>query len=77
MDATGAAVRNLLLAFCADDGLIASRNHQWSQDALAVLVTLFRKVGSETNVDKTKMVICHPTFIRTHLSGTFPVVLVV
>ena len=38
---TGATVRDLLVAFYADDGLIASRNHQWLQDALNVLVTLF------------------------------------
>jgi len=61
-------VRGLLVAFYADDGVIAARNHQWLQNALNVLVTLFRKVGLETNVDKTKIMICHPIFIRTHLS---------
>jgi len=64
----GATVRDLLVAFYADDGLIAAWNHQWLQDALNVLVTLFRKVRLETNVDKTKIMICHPSFIRTHLS---------
>jgi len=65
---TGATVRDLLVAFHADDGLVASRNHQWLQDALNVLVTLFQKVGPETSVDKTKIVVCHPSLVRTHLS---------
>jgi len=64
----GATVRDLLVAFYADNGIIAAPNHQWLQDVLNVLVTLFRKVGLETNVDKTKIMICHPSFIRTHLS---------
>jgi len=63
----GATVRDLMVAFYADDGLFAVWNHQWLQDALNVLVTLFQKVGLETNVDKTKILICHPSFVRTHL----------
>jgi len=38
---TGLAVKELSLPFCADDGMIASRDPAWLQEALTVLVALF------------------------------------
>jgi len=65
---TGLAVKELLLPFCADDGMIASRDPAWLQEALTVLVALFRRAGLEIHVKKTKVMICHPGFIKTHFS---------
>ena len=38
---TGLAVKELLLLFCADDCMIASRDPVWLQEALTALVALF------------------------------------
>jgi len=67
---TGLAVEELLLPFCADDGMIASKDPAWLQEALTVLVALFRRAGLEINVKKTKVMMCHPGFIKTHFSDT-------
>ena len=37
----GHTVRDLLIAFYANDGLISTRDHQWLQDSLTLLVTFF------------------------------------
>jgi len=65
---TGLAVKQLLLLFHADDGMIASRDPGWLQEALTALVALFRRAGLEINVKKTKVMMCHPGFIKTHFS---------
>ena len=33
------------------------------QDALMVTVTMFRRVGLETNLEKTKALVCTPRYI--------------
>jgi len=38
---TGLAVKERLLPFCADDGMVASRDPAWLQEALTALVALF------------------------------------
>jgi len=65
---TGLTVKELLLLFCADDGMLASRHPAWLQEALTALVALFRHAGIEINVKKTKVMTCHPGFIKTHFS---------
>ena len=66
---TGLAVKERLLLFCSDNGMIASRDPAWLQEALTVLVALFRRAGLEINVNKTKVMMCHPGFIKTHFSN--------
>jgi Reverse transcriptase (RNA-dependent DNA polymerase) len=65
----GLTVAERLALFYADDGLIASTNTQWLQQALDALVTLFRRIGLETNVAKTKMMTCllHHTAIHRRI----------
>jgi Reverse transcriptase (RNA-dependent DNA polymerase) len=66
----GRTVREQLVLFCADDGLIASRNHEWLQMALARLCELFERVGLRTNVQKTKTMTCTPGYIRRPVTET-------
>ena len=51
------------LVFYEDDGRIAGRNHEWVHDALTVTVAMFWQMGLDTNLDKTKAVVCTPRFI--------------
>ena len=53
--------RNLLLY--ADDGQIAGRDPDWFWNALAVMVEMFARVRLETNLEKTKDIVCTPGFI--------------
>ena len=64
----GANVAERLALYYADDGLIGSRDNQWLQMALDVLVALFRRCGLRTNTDKTKVMTCLPGHIRGSLS---------
>jgi len=61
---TGLTVKELLLPFYADNGMIASRDPAWLQEALTALVALFWQAGLAINVKKTKVMICHPDFIK-------------
>ena len=46
-----------------EDGRIAGRDHEWVQNALTVTVAMFRRMGLETNLEKTKLMVCTPGFI--------------
>ena len=46
--------------FYVDDAYLASKDPQFLQRVLDVLVDLFAWVGLETNVQKTQMMICMP-----------------
>jgi len=56
--------------FYADDGLLGSRDAEWLQQALDVLVDLFMRLGLYTNTTKTVTMTCTPGYIRTHQSDT-------
>ena len=56
-----AGERNLF--FYADDGRIEGQDHEWVQDTLTVTVVMFLRLGLDTNVDKTKSMVCMPSFI--------------
>ena len=64
----GAAVRELMAIFYADDAILASRDPVALQRALDVIVELFERVGLRTNTSKTKVMTCVPGKIRTRLS---------
>ena len=53
--------------FYVDDAYLASRDPDFLQRALDVLVDLFAQVGLETNVKKTQAMTCTPGRIRTQL----------
>ena len=51
------------LVIYADDGRIAGRYHEWFQDELTVKVVMLRRMGLDTNLKKTKAMVCTPGFI--------------
>ena len=63
----GMMVNERLAMFCADDGLTASRDPVWLQNASDVLVHLFRRMGLVANVSKTKMMTCYPGSIHSKM----------
>jgi hypothetical protein len=60
-------MRTVLAIFYADDAYVASRQPARLQEALDILVGLFRRVGLDTNTTKTKTMVCVPGRIRTRL----------
>ena len=59
----GWAVGERNVIFCADDSRIVVRDDKWVQDALPVVVEIFRRVGLDTNLDKSKSMVCTPRYI--------------
>ena len=47
------------LVLYADDCWIAGRNHEWFQYALTVIVTMFCRMGLDTNLNKTNAMVCN------------------
>lgn len=64
----GSTVKEKLVAFYADDGLLSATDSDWLQRALDILIGLFRRVGLSTNVSKSKMMACYPGYYPTKLS---------
>jgi hypothetical protein len=66
-----AVITELMAAFFAifyvDDAYLASRDPEFLQRVLDILVDLFAHVGLETNVKKTQTMICTPGRIQTQL----------
>ena len=60
----------LFAIFYVDDGYIASRDPDFLQKALDMLVDIFRRTGLETNTKKTQAMVCTPGKIRVQLSRT-------
>jgi Reverse transcriptase (RNA-dependent DNA polymerase) len=54
------SVLEVAAQYYADDGLIASYDHDKLQKAMDFLVDLFERVGLKTNVSKTKAMTCTP-----------------
>ncbi len=53
--------------FYVDNAYLTSRDLEFLQQVLDILVNLFARVGLETNVKKTQTMICTPGRIRTQL----------
>ena len=53
--------------FYVDDAYLASRDPEFLQRAIDLIVELFARVGLETNVTKTQAMICTPGRIRIQL----------
>ena len=54
-----------LALFYVDDGVIASTDPEYLQEAIDILVDLFERVGLNTNTKKTEAMTCIPGRIRT------------
>ena len=63
-DSASMTVARRLSMFYADDGIIGSRDSRWLQDSLTVLVSMFRRIGLQTNTAKTRTMNCFPGHIR-------------
>ena len=48
------------LVFYSNYGRIAGRDHEWVQYALTITVVMFRQMGLEMNLEKTKAMVCTP-----------------
>ena len=59
----GWAAGNHNLIFYTNDGRIGGRDHIWVQDYLAVSVVMLQCMGLETNLEKTKDLVCTPGYI--------------
>ena len=51
------------LVFYPDGGRMVGQDHAWVQDALAMTVAMFCRMGLNTNLEKTKYMVCKPGFI--------------
>ena len=52
--------RHQAALFYADDGMVESSDPRWLQWAFDTLVSLFERVGLQTNVGKTVSMVCRP-----------------
>jgi hypothetical protein len=60
----GEAVRDHVVAFFVNDGLVVARCLEWLQSSFTVLINLFKCIGLKTNAAKTKVMTCLPGKIR-------------
>ncbi len=60
----GEAVRDYMVVFFVDNGLVAARYSEWLQSSFTILVNLFKDIGLRTNAAKTKVMTCLPGKIR-------------
>jgi hypothetical protein len=60
----GEAVRDHVVAFFVDDGLVVARCPEWLQSSFTILINLFECIDLKTNIAKTKVVTCLPEKIR-------------
>ena len=64
---SGVSVRQCLGVFYANDGMVGSRDLDWMQHLMNVLVCLFQRYGLVVNVAKLHTMTCQPDILR---SGT-------
>ena len=60
-------VKVLFAIFHVNDGYIASRDAEFLQEALNILVKTFKHIGLATNKKKTQVMVCTPGKIRVQL----------
>ena len=60
-------VEALFAIFYVDDGYIASKDAEFPQEALDILIEMFKRVGLATNTKKTLAMVCTPGNIRLQL----------
>jgi hypothetical protein len=60
-------IEALFAIFYVDDGYIASKDAEFLQEALDIIVETFKRVGLATNTKKTQAMVCTPGKIRVQL----------
>ncbi len=60
-------IEGLFAVFYLNDGYIASRDAEFLQEALNILVEMFKHVGLAENTKKTQAMVCTPSRIRVQL----------
>ena len=61
----GLEVRMCLGLFYADGNVVGSRDLEWLQGAMNVLIGLFRRYGLVTNFVKSKAMTCQPGTLQS------------
>ena len=64
------AARERDVIFYAEYCRIAGWDHEWFQDSLSVTVAMFWRMVLETNLNKSKTMVCTPGYIRGDVGGT-------
>ena len=59
----GWATGEINLVLYVDERRISVQDHEWVQDALTVIVDMFRRMGLEANIEKIKVMLSTPGFI--------------
>ena len=54
--------------FYANDGMVGSRDVEWIQHLMNVLVGLLRQYGLVSNIAKSRMMMCQPDSLRLGMS---------
>ena len=60
-------IEALFAIFYVDDGYIASKDAEFLQEALNIIVETFKRVSLATNTKKTQAMVCTPGKIRVQL----------
>ena len=60
----GKEIRNFLVVFYAEDDVITLRDPAQLQRAMDMLIGIFERVGLQTNIQKTKAMVCVSGQIR-------------
>ena len=63
-DWLGETVGRCLGVFYVNNDMVGSRDPDWLQNTMNVLVGLFRRYGLATNVDKSHTMTCQPSALR-------------
>ena len=58
------------LVFYADDGKIVWQEHEWVLDAMAVTVAMLCTIELESDINKTKPMVCPPRLVEWKWGGT-------
>ena len=54
--------------FYADDGMVGSRDPDWMQHSMNVLVGLIQRYGLVSNINKSRAMMCQPVILRSGMS---------
>ena len=67
-DGLGETVGRCLVLFYENNGMVRSRNLEWLQHKMNILVGLFRRYGLAANVAKSRTMTCQPGSLRAGMS---------
>ena len=67
-DGLGETIGRCLGVLYANNGMVVSRDPDWLQHAMHVLVGLFRRYGLAANVSKSRTMTCQPDVLRAGMS---------